>query len=171
MPPATSARRWLIGTGAAAGAAAVGAAAWLHAAEANRPRLAEVTLAACGVPASSASFALPLATIAETAPGLAMRVGPIHAPGVRDRIYLEFDPLLDGLELQAAMAGDTIRLPFGFGRSGQLPERVAVDCRDGRIATVRYQAGGGRALFHVVEGAAAADPSAGADPQDSAAVD
>jgi len=132
-------------------AAVVGAGAYWYSASAHSPEIVTISQTACGVPSTSASFGVPIATLAEHAPGVPFSFGPIEAPEGGGAITIRFDPSADGKGREVTMAGDTLHLPVAYGRSSALPERVVVTCRDGEIATVRYSGSGERSVsFSVV---------------------
>lgn len=147
--------------GVAAAVAVVGAGAYWYSASAHSPKIATVSQNACGVPATAASFGIPLATMAATAAAVPVSFGPIEAPEAGGLVNLKFDPSVDGRGREVTMIGDTLLLPVTFGRGDQVPERITVTCRDGSVATVRYQ-GSSRAgsTFNVVHQQMAEAPAA-----------
>lgn len=127
-----------MGAAAVAAVAIVGAGSYWYAASANKPAIATITQSACGLPATQASFGVPLHTIGTSAPNVAVRYGPIEAPQGGGIIHIAFDGKVDGRGREVELIGDTLHLPARFGRDNHVPERVSLVCRDGQIATVRY---------------------------------
>lgn len=140
-----------LGAGVLAAVAVVGAGSYWYAASAFSPPIVTISQTACGVPATTASFGVPLATVAQSAPRVPVSFGPIEAPQAGGAVNLKFDAGVDGRAREVTMLGDTLLLPVNFGRDDAYPERITITCRDGAVATVRYQ-GSSRAgaTFNVV---------------------
>jgi hypothetical protein len=136
---------------ALAAAVVVGAGSYWWAARAHTPPIVAISQTACGIPAVSASFGVPLATLRESAPRIGVSFGPIEAPQAGGPLRLMFDPAADGRGREVKLIGETLHLPVAFGRDDARPERITITCRDGQLANVRYQAGTrSSATFNVV---------------------
>jgi hypothetical protein len=146
-----AARQWGI---AACLAAAAIAGTWFYSASAHSVRVVEITSIGCG---PAAHFGLPLALLGETAAALPVAVGPIVSED-RDRpLRLVFDPALSPpQDRMLRMDGGTLVLPTTYGRTRAEPARIGLNCRDGRVVSVRYSGGGGAATTFTVAGAAQA---------------
>lgn len=138
--------------GAVAAVAIVGVGSYWWAAGSHSPKIVTVSQTACGLPATAASFGVPLSTIRDSSPALSVAFGPIEAAQAGGLVTLKFDPKADGRGREVSMEGSTLRLPVTFGRDDAVPERIVLTCRDGGVAQVRYQ-GSGRAAttFNVVQ--------------------
>lgn len=105
----------------------------------HEPEIVEVVRTACGVPAASASFGVPLQTALQSGKKLPFGVGPFETADSGGLVRLVFDPAVDGRGREVRMIDGTLHLPTAFGRDSQTPERITITCRDGTIASVRYQ--------------------------------
>jgi hypothetical protein len=112
------------------------------------PKMVAVSQTGCG--AAAASFGVPLETIKRGAPTLAASFGPMEIPAA-SQVRLHFDPAADGKGREVKLIGDVLHLPVTYGAANNVPERIRMTCRDGAIATIRYE-GGKRAsaTFQVV---------------------
>ncbi|WP_162913352.1 hypothetical protein [Rhodospirillaceae bacterium SYSU D60014] len=118
---------------------ASGAAGYLYGVRSTEPHLTVVTTTACGVPASTSSFAIPMQLLTATIPARPVTIGPVEVPGVVNSVSLRFDPTIDGRSTEVRQVENTIHLPLIFGRAAAHPNRIRLICRDGRVATVRYR--------------------------------
>lgn len=151
-----TARVRTLGTTLAA-AAVAGGAGYLWAQWSYQPKLVEVQQTACGIPPSTASFAVPLEAALRSGGELPIAVGPIDIPDGGGFVVLRFDPAVDGRGRDVRMIDELLVLPTAYGRDATLPERITVTCRDGAIASVRYQSGRrGGSIFSVLHERAAA---------------
>ncbi len=116
-----------------------GAAGYYWSQSVHEPEIVEVVRTACGVPAASASFGVPLRTAMESGKRLPFGVGPFETADSGGLVRLVFDPAVDGRGREVRMVDGTLHLPTAFGRDNQTPERITITCRDGAIASVRYQ--------------------------------
>jgi hypothetical protein len=133
-----------LAAGVVAAVAVVGAGSYWWAASSHSPKIVTVSQTACGLPATAASFGVPLATLREASPTLPVSLGPIDAAQAGGLVTLKFDPKADGRGREVTLENGVLRLPVTFGRDDAVPERIVLTCRDGSFAQVRYQ-GGGRA--------------------------
>lgn len=104
-----------------------------------KPKLVTIGMTACGVPATAATFRVPVDTLQKTAPNVPVRMGPLELPGAGGDFHLTFDPGADGRADEITMVGDTVHLPLTFGRQAWVPKEVTLTCRDGGLDVVRYQ--------------------------------
>jgi hypothetical protein len=130
------------------GAVVVAGASYWYGSSSAAPKMVAVSQTGCG--AAAAAFGVPLETIARGAPKLAASFGPMEIPAA-SLVRLHFDPDADGKGREVKLIGDVLHLPVTYGPAGHLPERIRMTCRDGAIATIRYE-GSGRstATFSVV---------------------
>jgi hypothetical protein len=130
------------------GAVVVAGAGYWYGSSSAAPKMVAVTQTGCG--AAAASFGVPLETIKRGAPTLAASFGPMEIPAA-SLVRLHFDPAADGKGREVKLVGDVLHLPVTYGPADNVPERIRVTCRDGVIATIRYEAGKrGAATFSVV---------------------
>jgi hypothetical protein len=112
------------------------------------PKMVAVSQTGCG--AAAASFGVPLETIKRGAPTLAASFGPMEIPAA-SQVRLHFDPAADGKGREVKLIGDVLHLPVTYGAANNVPERIRMTCRDGAIATIRYEGGKhASATFQVV---------------------
>jgi hypothetical protein len=130
------------------GAVVVAGGSYWYGSSSAAPKMVAVSQTGCGV--AAASFGVPLETIKRGAPTLAASFGPMEIPAA-SQVRLHFDPAADGTGREVKLIGDVLHLPVTYGAAGNVPERIRMTCRDGAIATIRYE-GGKRAsaTFQVV---------------------
>lgn len=138
---------------------ASGAAGYLYAVRSTEPQLTAVTVTACGVPASTSGFTIPMQLLATAVPPLPVTIGPFTIPGIEGGVSLQFDPTIDGRSAELPQIEGVIRLPLIFGRAAAHPSRITLICRDGHVATVHYRLGTReRATFRVIDMAPGSGP-------------
>ena len=149
--------------------AGVGGYAWAR--SVHKPAIVEVSQTACGVPATTAAFGVPLQTALRSGGGVPFGLGPIEVPQGGGPIRLTFDPAADGKGREVRMVDGALHLPIAFGRDNRAPERITLTCRDGALASVRYQGRDRRgSTFNVIREEATAAVAPGAyDRLDGAA--
>ena len=92
-----------------------------------------------------------------SAAALPVAVGPIVSEDLDRPLRLVFDPALSPpQDRMLRMDGGTLVLPTTYGRTRAEPARIGLNCRDGRVVSVRYSGGGGAATTFTVAGAAQA---------------
>ena len=130
------------------GAVVVAGGSYWYGSSSAAPKMVAVSQTGCG--AAAASFGVPLETIKRGAPTLAASFGPMEIPAA-SQVRLHFDPAADGKGREVKLIGDVLHLPVSYGNANNVPERIRMTCRDGAIATIRYE-GGKRAsaTFQVV---------------------
>ena len=130
------------------GAVVVAGGSYWYGSSSAAPKMVAVTQTGCG--AAAASFGVPLESIKRGAPTLAASFGPMEIPAA-SQVRLHFDPAADGKGREVKLIGDVLHLPVTYGAAGNVPERIRMTCRDGAIATIRYEAGKrGAATYSVV---------------------
>jgi hypothetical protein len=139
-----------IGAGMVAGAIIIAGASYAFATWMTKPELVAVSSSGCGSIGAAGNFGVPLSTVGFAAPGLAASFGPVDYPSAGGAVRFAFDRQVDGKGREVVLAGDTLRLPMTFGRDNLSPERISVSCRNGQIATVRYNRGRTGTTFNVV---------------------
>lgn len=132
-----------------------------------KPKLVTISMTACGVPATAATFRVPVDTLQKTAPNVPIRMGPLELPGAGGHFHLTFDPSADGRGDEVTMVGDTVHLPITFGRQAWVPKEVILSCRDGSLDVVRYQRSGSKTKRFTVAQAepAFSSPLPAAEPE------
>jgi hypothetical protein len=129
------------------------------------PEIVEIGSTACGVPASSPRFGVPLAAVLQVAGGVPFAIGPLEVPEGGGPVSLRFEPALGGERDSVRLTDATLHLPARFGHAHEVPRRITLHCRDGAIGSVRYQgADGASTVFNVVRKAGACDPAAAPPP-------
>lgn len=124
---------------AAAAALLSGAGGYYWARSVHKPALVEVSRTACGLPLATTSLKVPLETTLAVSGNLGFGLGPLEVPDGGGVISLRFDPAIDGGNREVRLVDDVLHLPTGFGRDKQSPTRISISCRNGAIASVRYQ--------------------------------
>jgi hypothetical protein len=119
-------------------AIAAGAGYWWSA-RVHSPPMVQVASTTCGVPAAMARFDLPLQTAVQAVGDRSIVIGPVDMPQGGGLVNLRFDRSVDGRAREVTMLDSTLNLPIAFGRDGDLPERITLTCRDGKLNSVRYQ--------------------------------
>jgi hypothetical protein len=120
------------------GAVVVAGASYWYGSSSAAPKMVAVSQTGCGT--AAASFGVPLETIKRGAPKPAASFGPMEIPAA-SLVRLHFDPAADGKGREVKLIGDVLHLPVTYGAAGNVPERIRVTCRDGAIATIRYEGG------------------------------
>lgn len=100
--------------------------------------LTEVLQTTCDVGGTDTGLVLPLDLLRAGTPNLPVRIGPLDSPAAEVGISLEFRPG-DGSAEGVRRRGDVISLPLLLDGQGRVPNRVVLSCREGRVATVRYE--------------------------------
>lgn len=139
-----------LGAGLVAGAIALAVGGYAAGSWMTKPELVAVTSTGCGSIETAGSFGLPLRTVGLSAPAIAVSFGPVDYPTGGGGIRLAFERQVEGGGREVVLVGDTLRLPMTFGRDNLSPERITVTCRNGDIATVRYNRGRSGTTFNVV---------------------
>jgi hypothetical protein len=139
-----------MGAAAVAGAVVLGVGGYTAGSWMTTPELVAVSSSGCGSIGTAGSFGLPLRTVGSAAPAVGVSFGPVDYPSGGGEIRLAFDRQVEGTGREVVLVGDTLRLPMTFGRDNVSPERISVTCRNGEIATVRYNRGRSGTTFTVV---------------------
>ena len=128
-----------------------GAGGYVWARTVHKPEIVEVSQTACGVPPATARFGVPLQTAMTSIGNRPFAVGPIEVPQGGGVVQLTFNAANDGKGREVKMVDGNLQLPVAFGRDDSRPERITITCRDGTIASVRYQGSNRRsATFNVI---------------------
>lgn len=131
------------------GAAVLGSGGYWYGSSSATPKMVAVSQTGCGTAATSGTFSVPLETIKRGAPKITASYGPMEIPA-ESLVQFKFDPNADGKLREISLVGDALHLPVTFGSGGAVPERIRVNCRDGAIATIRYESGSRSQTFSVV---------------------
>ena len=124
---------------AAVAALLSGAGGYYWARSVHKPALVEVSRTACGLPLATTSLKVPLETALAASGNLGFGLGPLEIPDGGGVISLRFDPAIDVGSREVRLVDDVLHLPTGFGRDKRSPTRITISCRNGAIASVRYQ--------------------------------
>jgi len=147
-----------------------GAGGYYGGKSAHEPPLVEISRTACGLPPTTTRLKVPLETALAAAGNLRIGIGPIALVRGGGTIDVRFDPELDGSAPEVRMIDDVLHLPAVFGREKRSPARITIGCRDGVVATVRYQGDRrGSMSFNVVRERAAASAPTRAGEGDASA--
>lgn len=136
--------------GAAALAAIVGVAGFFYGTSTATPELVSVSSVGCGLTAGAGNFDVPLITVGTAAPAMTVSYGILELPATNQSFRFNFDHEVDGNSNEVVLIGDTLNLPVSFGRNQTAPTSIRINCRDGAVATVRYQRDRANATFNVV---------------------
>jgi len=124
---------------AAVAALLSGAGGYYWARSVHKPALVEVNRTACGLPLATTSVKVPLETTLAASGNLGFGLGPVEVPEGGGIISLRFDPTIDGNGKEIRLVDDVLNLPTRFGRDKRSPTRITISCRNGAVASVRYQ--------------------------------
>lgn len=132
---------------AAAGAVAIVAlgGTWAVADSMAKPELVAVTQQGCGAPAN---FEIPLRATHEAAPTIGLTFGPVPLTAASP-VSLSFDPSVTAAN-EVTMNADAVVLPMTFGTDKAWPKRILINCRDGAVASVRFERDRASRNFNVV---------------------
>jgi hypothetical protein len=134
---------------AVAAVAVVGVGTYAYTASSMKPAVAQVAQTGCGPVASWAGFGVPLATIKTAAPTFPVTYGPLATPSIGGDLRITFDARVSGTSRELKLEDGALRLPVAFGGKNIKPETIRFTCRDGALATVRYQSGREFATFNI----------------------
>ncbi len=137
-----------LGAIAVAAVLVVGLGAHWYGASTHKPQIVSVVKTGGGVPAGS-GFGIPLTTLSQAAPGVAVSFGPMEGPGTTGAVKLRFDHAVEIQNREVRMVDGELQLPVRFGRDNELPQRITLTYRDGNLATVRYNGNSGGVTFNV----------------------
>ncbi len=137
-----------LGAGAVAAIILVGLGAHWYGASTNKPQIVPVVQAGAGIPSGS-GFGVPLTTLTQAAPGVAVSFGPLEGPATSGAVKLRFDHTVDVQNREVHLINGELQLPVRFGRDNEVPQRITLTYRDGNLATVRYNGKSGGVTFNV----------------------
>lgn len=134
---------------AVAAVVVVGVGTYAYTASSMKPAVAQVAQTGCGPVASWSGFGVPLATLKTVAPAFPVTYGPLATPNIGGDIRVTFDSRVSGTSRELKLEENALRLPVAFGAKSIKPESIRFTCRDGALATVRYQTGRDFATFNI----------------------
>ncbi|MCC5859912.1 MAG: hypothetical protein JJT90_17275 [Ectothiorhodospiraceae bacterium] len=137
-----------LGAVAVAAVIVVGLGAHWYGASSHKPQIVSVVQAGAGLPSGS-GFGVPLATLTQAAPGVAVSFGPLEGPATSGALKLRFDHTVEVQNREVHLINGELQLPVRFGRDNEVPQRITLTYRDGNLATVRYNGKSGGMTFNV----------------------